>query len=216
MGGDDIDKITVAKTYLGALEKLLERYKIICSNSSRREMERVVAQFRLDVRPIFNGIKKQFPEDEEILNSLIGFEIGRYLNIVSVDSCISYLQAKIDSINPRYFNTLLENAEQLKEEGLLPGSMLCVRLYCEESLKKYVPETDSKGKTLGRLFKLVKDKYPESQRELIWNHIETINQAVHNNSDVELSPTLIDREIAWVKEFKKITDIALSSSNNDC
>lgn len=205
-----MDKITAAEAYLGALEKLMEHYERVFDNARRRDLGRLGAQFTLEVQPIFEGIKKQFPEDEMILHSLIGTEIGRFNTIPTVNSCISYLRAIINNGNPKYLNTLLENAEVLKEEKLYSCSMLCVRLYCEDVLKRYVPETDAKGKTLGQLYSLVKDRYPESQREFNREHIKTINHVVHNDGVVEANAPIIDQEIRWVKEFKKETETILS------
>ena len=103
---------------MGALEKLMEHYERAFNNARRRDLDRLSAQFSLEVRPIFEGIQKQFPEDGMILHSLIGTEIGRYITISTVYSCISYLRAITNNANPRYLNTLLENAEILKEEKL--------------------------------------------------------------------------------------------------
>ena len=125
-----MDKLTAAEAYLGALEKLMERYEHAFSKARGRDLERLSAQFRMEVRPVFEGLKKQFPEDSLILHSLIGTEVGRYITISTVDSCISYLRAIINNASPRYLNSLLENAECLKEEKLYSCSMLCVRLYC--------------------------------------------------------------------------------------
>ena len=211
-----MDKLAAAEAYLGALEKLMERYERAFTNArSRRELERLGAQFHLEVRPIFNGIMDQFSEDAIILHSLIGEEIGRYITISTVDSCISYLRAIINNANPKYLNSLLENAEQLKDEQLYSCAMLCVRLYCEDILKMYIPESDAKGKTLGTLYSIVKSKYPESLRKSVWSHFDTINGVVHNDGAVKPSSSLIDQEIRWAKEFKKDTESILMEEKSD-
>lgn len=210
-----MDKVTAAEAYLGALEKLIEHYERAFNNARRRDLERLGAQFSLEVRPIFEGIQKQFPEDGVILHSLIGTEIGRYITISTVYSCISYLRAITNNANPKYLNTLLENAEILKEEKLYSCSMLCVRLYCEDVLKRYIPESDAKGKPLGKLYNMVMDKYPESLRESNWRHIDTLNSVVHNDGDVKPSASIIEQEIRWVKEFKKDTETVLSDEKSN-
>lgn len=210
-----MDKLAAAEAYLGALEKLMERYEHAFTNARKRELESLGARFHLEVRPIFSGIMKQFSEDAIILHSLIGEEIGRHLTVSTVDSCISYLRAIINNANPKYLNSLLENAEQLKDEQLYSCAMLCVRLYCEDILKMYIPESDAKGKTLGSLYDIVKDKYPESLRKSAWDHFHIINSVVHNDGAVKPSSSLIDQEIHWTKEFKKETESILMKDKRD-
>ena len=198
-----MEKIMLAEVYLKSLERLKERYEQILSNTSKRELESVYSQFRLEVRPIFNGIREQFPEDQVTLNSLIGLDIGRYISLTTVDSCICYLSCIVNGGVPKYLNSLLENAELLKEEKLYSCSMLCVRLYCEEILRKRIPESEAKGKTLGKLYECVMNDFSESQRKITWDHIETINQIVHNSDYKESLEYIVDNEIRWVKEFRE-------------
>ncbi len=145
--------------------------------------------------------RETFSDDPFVTEFLeIGNDIG------SADHVISFLQNYLKYHRPAFMDNLLENAEYLRDEGLLECAALCIRLYCETALNQRFDGYDFKNsKTLGQRYKKVKDQLKPEQFEDYGSFIDRLNKIVHNDG-LDLKPTCNAEITSMIKKARKFED----------
>ena len=204
-----MDKITKASLLLDAFDSL---------NYATNE-----AESRIDSN--FSPTEQYWKYLSEEESRLVSITFNEFLNedtdflykLFNVDSsfapltpqyAVSFLRSYVDSHHPRYLDDLLDDAETLRDEGLLICSALCIRLYCETAFKNRYPKyRNSRRSTLGYMFRDFEHVMESSVFEKHLSNIDRLNAIVHNTEDHINNPSTsneITTLIKWATKFEYI------------
>ena len=205
-----MDKITKASLLLDAFHTLECAFseaesRIDSDFSPTREYWQYLSDEQ--TRLVNLTFKEFFDEDEPFLTEL--FNVGSDYAPLTSQYATSFLRNFIDNQHPKYLDDLLEIAENLRDEGLLFCSALCVRLYCETVFKNRFPRYRlDKNATLGNMFYDYRDSLGERYVN-IKSDVNRLNSIIHDDADHQNNPCTVSEITSYIKWTYRIEKIIL-------